>query len=62
MSDKLKEFVRQTIDELLASLPPEERLKGMSTEEIVRALSPEAKESLLRQLKPNAAIAATKEA
>jgi hypothetical protein len=53
MSDKLKEFVRQTIDELLTSLPSEERLKGMSAEEVLRALSPEAREALIRQLKPN---------
>jgi hypothetical protein len=35
MSDKLKEFVRQSIDELLSSLPPEDsarlcRLKNAS--------------------------------
>jgi len=62
MPDKLKEFVRETIDELLKSLPveerlkwlsPEERLKGLSAEEVVRALSPEAREALARQLKAN---------
>jgi hypothetical protein len=71
MPDKLKEFVRQSIDELLKSLPakerlkglsPEERLeglsaeerfKGLSTEEVLRALPPEAREALARQLKAN---------
>ncbi len=62
MSDKLKEFVRQSIDELLQSLPPEERLKGLSAEErlkglsaeeVIRALPPETLEALARQLKTN---------
>jgi hypothetical protein len=62
MSDKLKEYVRQSIDELLASLPAEElrkrlsveeRLKGLSAEEVVRALPPETLEALARQLKAN---------
>ena len=38
MSDKLKEFVRQTIDELLQSLPAEERLKGLPAEELRKHL------------------------
>jgi hypothetical protein len=53
MPDKLKEFVRQTIDELLASIPAEERLKGLSAEEVLRALPPETLEELVRQLKVN---------
>lgn len=53
MSDKLKDFVRQTLDELFANMPVEERLKGLSAEEIVRALSPEVREELARQLKAN---------
>ncbi len=53
MPDKLKEFVRQTIDELLESLSAEERLKGLSAEEVIRALPPETLEALARQLKAN---------
>ncbi len=62
MPDKLKEFVRQSIDQLLKSLPPEERLKGLtleerlkglSAEEVVKALPPEIREALARQLKAN---------
>jgi hypothetical protein len=62
MPDKLKEFVRQSIDELLTSLPAEElrkrlsveeRLKGLSAEEMIRALPPETLEALARQLKAN---------
>ena len=33
MPDKLQEFVRQSIDELLQSLPPEELRKRLSPEE-----------------------------
>jgi hypothetical protein len=36
---RLKEFVRQTIDELLASLSAEERLKGLSAKERFEGLS-----------------------
>jgi hypothetical protein len=62
MPDKLQEFVRQSIDQLLQSLPAEERLKGMPTEErlkgmsaeeIVKALPPEILEALARRLKAN---------
>ena len=62
MSDKLKEFVRQSIDKLLASLPAEElrnrlpveeRLKGLSAEEVICGLPPETLEALARQHKAN---------
>jgi hypothetical protein len=62
MSEKLKEFVRQSIDELLRSLPAEElrkalpveeRLKGLSVEEMIRAIPPEKLEAFTRQLKGN---------
>ena len=38
MSDKLKEFVRQSIDQLLQELPAEERLKGLPAEERLKGL------------------------
>jgi hypothetical protein len=44
MHDKLKEFVQETQVELL---------KGMSAQELVRALSPETLEALARLLKAN---------
>jgi hypothetical protein len=62
MSEKLKEFVRQSINELLKSLPPEERLKGLppeerlkglSADEVVKALPPEILQALTRRLKAN---------
>jgi hypothetical protein len=62
MPDKLQEFVRQSIDELLKTLPAEERLKGLSpqqrleglsAEEVIKALPQETLEALLRQLKTN---------
>jgi hypothetical protein len=62
MPDKLKEFVRQSIDQLLKSLPPEERLKGLSVEErlkglsadeVAKALPPDVLKELARRLKAN---------
>ena len=62
MSTKLQEFVRQSIDQLLQSLPPEElrkhlspeeRLKGLSADDVVKGLPPEILETLARQLKAN---------
>ena len=41
MSDILKDFVRETIDELLNSLPVEERIKGLSAEDLRKSLSVE---------------------
>jgi hypothetical protein len=41
MPDKLKEFVRETIDELLKSLPAEQRLKGMPAEERLKGMPAE---------------------
>lgn len=41
MSEELKEFVRQSIDNLLRELPPEKRLEGLPAEERVKGLSPE---------------------
>src|SRR5262249_24406546 len=53
MPDKLKEFARQTIDELLKTLSPHERLKGLGGEQIGKAPPPETLEALARQLKTN---------
>src|SRR5712691_10935755 len=41
MPETLEEFVRQSIDQLLESLPAEERFKGLSAEELRKRLSPE---------------------
>ncbi|HTU19537.1 MAG TPA: hypothetical protein VMG10_15865 [Gemmataceae bacterium] len=62
MSDKLKEFVRESIDKLLQSLsveerlkgiPAEERLKGLSADEVMKGLPPEVLEAIARRLKAN---------
>ena len=62
MPDKLKEYVRESLDKLLASLPAEERLKGLaaeerlqglSAEEVARALPPETLQALARLLRAN---------
>ncbi|HKI38096.1 MAG TPA: hypothetical protein VKA46_39955 [Gemmataceae bacterium] len=39
MPDTLKEFARKTIKELLASMPPEERMEGISLEERMEGIS-----------------------
>ncbi len=62
MSQKLEEFVRQSIDTLLAKLPPEElrkrlstekRLEGLSPDELLEALPPETLEAPRARLKAN---------
>jgi len=55
MSQKLQEFVRQTIDEILQKLPPEERLKGLPPEEILKQVPPEDR---LKGLSPEEAFRA----
>jgi hypothetical protein len=69
MPDKLKEFVRQSIDELLKSLPaeelrkrlsPEERVEGLSADELVRALPPETLKALARRIKTNGSSSKSK--
>ena len=55
MSDKLKEFVRQSMDEMLRSLPAAERLKGLSIKERLAGLSAE---ELLKELSPEEVILA----
>lgn len=58
MSDKLKEFVRQTLDEIFANMPAEERLKGLPAEELRKRLPVEERlkglsaEEIVRALSP----------
>jgi hypothetical protein len=58
MSDKLKEFVRESIDKFLASLPAEERMKGLPAEERMKGLPAEERlkglsvEEVARALSP----------
>ncbi len=60
MSKTLEEVYQQTVNELLRSLPPEKRLKGLSPEEIrktvpvaeyAKGLSPQEVEELVNQLR-----------
>jgi hypothetical protein len=53
MPDKLKEYVRESLDRIVASLPAEKRLAGLTAEEVIRALPSETLEELKRQLKAN---------
>jgi hypothetical protein len=58
MSEKVKDFVRQTIDDMLKSLSPEELLKRVTAEERLKGLPVEERlkglsaEELLRALPP----------
>jgi len=67
MSEKLKEFVRQSIDELLRSLPAEERLKGLPAEELRKALPVEERlkglsvEEMIRAIPPEKLEALTRQ-
>jgi len=53
MPDKLTEFVRESMAEILKTLPAEERLKGLSAQEVARALPPETLQEVARLLKKN---------
>jgi hypothetical protein len=62
MHPKLEEFERQSLDDILKKLSPEklrnflpveERLKGLSADEMIQALSPEMLEALTRRLESN---------
>jgi hypothetical protein len=64
--DLLKQLTRETIDELLRKLPPEElrkrlspqqRLQGLSDDDLLAALPPERRAALLRRLKDNGSSA-----
>jgi hypothetical protein len=49
MHPKLQDFHRETMKELLATLTPKERLKGLSGEELIKALPPETLEAIKRK-------------
>jgi hypothetical protein len=51
MSEKLKEFARETIDELLRTQPPERLLKALSVDDLIAVLTPERREELVRKLR-----------
>jgi hypothetical protein len=53
-SDLLEQMVRETKDELLKNMSVEERLKGVSLDQLLAALSPEARAALAQRLKVDA--------
>jgi len=53
MPDKLKEYVRERMAEILKTWPVEERLQGLSAEEVMRALPPETLQALVRLARSN---------
>ena len=48
-TEELKQFARETIAKLLKEMPPEERVRGLSAEELAKAIPAETLEAL-RQL------------
>jgi hypothetical protein len=55
MSDAIKEYARERMKELLKKVPAEQRLEGLSVEDVFKAFSPEqieAMEALIQQRKP----------
>jgi hypothetical protein len=57
MSDDFKEFIRKSLkevrEELINGLSAQERLAGITADEIIRTLSPEKLEALTRLLNAN---------
>jgi len=51
MKDALEQFAEETIEELLKELPVEKRIKGLSPDDLLAALSPEARAALAQRLK-----------
>ncbi len=51
MWKSLEELVRETRKELLQKASPEERLEGLTAEDLLKALSPEVRAALAQQLK-----------
>jgi hypothetical protein len=48
--DQLKQFAEETINELLEKMPLKERIKGVSADELLAALSPEIQEELAESM------------
>jgi hypothetical protein len=51
MPDMLEQLARETIEDLLKNLPVKERLKGVSADDLLEALSPEMRAALAQRLK-----------
>ena len=54
MADLLQKFTEETIDEFLKTLPLKERLKGVTVDELLAALSPAERAALAKRLKEEA--------
>ncbi len=48
--EQLKQFVEETLDELRRTTPLKERIKGVSADELLAALSPEIQEELAESM------------
>jgi hypothetical protein len=58
--EELKQFAKDTIEELLKELPPKERLKGLSPEQLLAALSPEDRLAMAMLLKSDSSSSPSK--
>ena len=51
MPDMLEQFAEEAIERFLKKLPPEKRIEGLTTDDLLAALSPEARAALAQRLK-----------
>jgi hypothetical protein len=56
MPDVLEQFAKETIEELLREMPVEQRLEGLSADEVWAALSPETRAALAQRLKEDGSL------
>ena len=57
MGDMLEEFAREKISEILRELPVNERIKGLSADDLLAVLPPEQLEELFRWMNNDKAAA-----
>jgi hypothetical protein len=51
--EELRKLYQETFKEVLEEFSPEERLRGLSVDELLAALSPEMRQELARRLREN---------
>ncbi len=56
MPDALEQFAEETIEELLKKLPVAKRIKGLSPDDLLAALSPESRAVLAQRLKNDSTL------
>ncbi len=51
LKDFVRDWIQEHADEIVAQLPPEQRIQGLSPEQRIQGLSPEVLEQLLNDLR-----------